>query len=707
MRHRLASAVLLVSAGCVVLFFAWIVLRIGGGDAVDVVDFVGPAVVAAVCAPFAVGRALTETTRNGRTGWWLLVACVVSLGLSSAIFSYYPFVLHVDAPALSLVDLTDQLGSALTIPALLVLVGRMVRTSKLRLYLDGGIVVGAIFLISWLTVFHAIYANTHVTTLEGVATLTHPILDVISVSVVVGAIANARRVTPSLVLAGLAVVTFASADTVFNLLAGLRMYDNGPNPADAGYPAGFVLIAIAARFRDAPGPVRERQLLSGPQVVMPYLPLAVASPIVLGQVATGRALDVVTQIVLVVVVALIVARQLLVVIESRALAASLDRTVDALGVALDQARELSAQREMLIEQAPVGVCHLDAELRVLDANLALQRMTGRPRDTMVGRPFLDLVHPADHGRDRSLSLDLVEGRIDHLHTEHRLVRADGTAMWCSQVVSRLPMSTERAPEFVSIIEDIADRREQARRAVHVQRQLLPLFAPRIAGYEIAGACLPAEDVSGDFYDWLVLPAGDVDVVVADVMGKGVGAALIMAVLRTALRSAAPGVGPAGRVRIAAESIAVGVTEEGLFVTLFYARLNPASGHLRYVDAGHGYCGIRKPSGEIAPLAVRSLPVGVRRDEDFEEGEAWLDPGDTLVVHSDGLVESEARTRTLDEFEPEFRRSGDAAEMVRRLIATVAGRQSDDVTVALIRRRPLDPAPRELVAVEAGIVLGSE
>jgi PAS domain S-box-containing protein len=328
-------------------------------------------------------------------------------------------------------------------------------------------------------------------------------------------------------------------------------------------------------------------------------------------------------------------------------------------------------------------------------------MMGRPRHTMVGRPILDLVHPADQGRERSLHRQLVEGRMDRVQTEHRLVRADGTTMWCSQLISPLPVSPDRAPEFISIIEDITDRREQAQRAVDVQRRLLPLTAPQIADYDIAGACLPAEDVSGDFYDWVVLPGGDVDIVVADVMGKGVGAALIMAVLRTALRAAAPSLGPAARVRIAADSIAVGVTEEGLFVTLFYARLRPASGRLRYVDAGHGYCGIRRSSGVIVPLAVRSLPVGVRRDEEFAEGEAWLEPGDTLVVHSDGLVEGESRTRTLDEFEPEFMRSGDAAEIVRRLIATVAGRQADDVTVAVVRRQPEARTARELVAVEAG------
>src|SRR5207249_5107094 len=133
--------------------------------------------------------------------------------------------------------------------------------------------------------------------------------------------------------------------------------------------------------------------------------------------------------------------------------------------------------------------------------------------------------------------------------------------------------------------------------------------PRLQGYELAAACLPAPDVGGDLYDWVGPWAGLLDITVADVMGRGLGAALVMATLRAALRSAPHQLGPAARVGLASESISHGLTDDGLFVTLFHARLDVRTGVLRYVDAGHGYCVIRRADGEVVPLESKSLPVG--------------------------------------------------------------------------------------------------
>jgi len=211
--------------------------------------------------------------------------------------------------------------------------------------------------------------------------------------------------------------------------------------------------------------------------------------------------------------------------------------------------------------------------------------------------------------------------------------------------------------------------------------------PTIAGYELAGSCRPAEDVAGDFYDWMLGDDGRVDVTVADVMGKGVGAALVMAVLRTALRSASPALGPAARLRIAAASMARGLGEEGLFVTLFQARLDMASGRVQYVDAGHGYCAIWTGDGRLVGLDARSLPLGVSGEEPFLEGTAHLDAGDSLVVYSDGLVERDEGTIQLTQFGPDLDDAEDAADMVRRLMERMPPKPADDVTVLVLRRQP--------------------
>src|SRR5256885_6917371 len=88
------------------------------------------------------------------------------------------------------------------------------------------------------------------------------------------------------------------------------------------------------------------------------------------------------------------------------------------------------------------------------------------------------------------------------------------------------------------------------------------------------------------------------------------------------------------------------SETGLFVTMFHARLELSTGRFGYVDAGHGYAAILRAGGDVALLGSRSLPLGVLEDEAFQEGVERLDPGDTLIVYSDGLVERDDHSLTL-------------------------------------------------------------
>jgi serine phosphatase RsbU (regulator of sigma subunit) len=169
------------------------------------------------------------------------------------------------------------------------------------------------------------------------------------------------------------------------------------------------------------------------------------------------------------------------------------------------------------------------------------------------------------------------------------------------------------------------------------------------------------------------------------MGKGVGAALVMATLRAALRSAPHELSPAARVSLASESISHGLTDDGLFVTLFHARLDVRTGVLRYVDAGHGYCVLRRADGETVRLISRSLPVGVLSEAVYEEGQVTMEPGDTLLAYTDGLVEIGDQTIGLGELTQELEGAQSAEEMVGRLVDRVRGQQGDDVTVVVLHR----------------------
>jgi serine phosphatase RsbU (regulator of sigma subunit) len=128
------------------------------------------------------------------------------------------------------------------------------------------------------------------------------------------------------------------------------------------------------------------------------------------------------------------------------------------------------------------------------------------------------------------------------------------------------------------------------------------------------------------------------------------------------------------------------TDSGLFATLFHGCLDPSTGTLRYVDAGHGYCVILHRGGEVERLSERSMPVGVLPVQEFNEGTARLEPGDSLLVYSDGLVETEERTIQPKELTAGLDESMHAAEVVRRLIARMPPSLSDDVTAVVLRRQ---------------------
>jgi PAS domain S-box-containing protein len=351
--------------------------------------------------------------------------------------------------------------------------------------------------------------------------------------------------------------------------------------------------------------------------------------------------------------------------------------------------DVAAERAIMSEQAPVGICRLDLDGRVTFANPALAEMFGHLAESIVGRPLREFMHPDDRAAVMATVAKVPDA--ERLTVEARGLRADGSVIWCSAKVGPLQESDGKVRGSVAMIEDVTARKQQSERAARIQRDLWPQTVPELEGYQLAGACRPAEDVAGDLYDWSVTPDGQLDITVADVMGKGIGAALVMATLRASLRSAPVHLGPAERLTLAAESTALGGDEEGLFATVFQARLRPDTGELSYVDAGHGYCAIRKVNGELVPLKEHSLPVWVRSDEDFREGRLVLKPGEMLVVHSDGLVELGDEPTSLGEYSAELDRAGDAEEAVTGLLGQMPARLPDDVTVMVLRRLAQVPA----------------
>lgn len=227
------------------------------------------------------------------------------------------------------------------------------------------------------------------------------------------------------------------------------------------------------------------------------------------------------------------------------------------------------------------------------------------------------------------------------------------------------------------------------RAAEVQRGLQPhASALVVPGYELAGICLASTIVGGDLLDWYRTPDGDVVATLGDVMGKGMGAAIMMATVRGAMRAAGRIYAPSEAVEHAAATLDEDLRETGTHVTMCHMRLRPSSGDFAFADVGHGLCLLVRADGTPMRPPIGGLPLGIRPGERWTEFSSVLRPGDALVSFSDGLLELyDGGVRTaFTEVIAVTRQAGSAAEIVDHFAAL--GRRNhlaDDIAVLALRR----------------------
>ncbi|WP_028279571.1 SpoIIE family protein phosphatase [Arthrobacter sp. H5] len=237
----------------------------------------------------------------------------------------------------------------------------------------------------------------------------------------------------------------------------------------------------------------------------------------------------------------------------------------------------------------------------------------------------------------------------------------------------------------------AASRDELDRASMVQKSLLPGQTLGLPGYEMAGRFQPSRAVGGDFYDWYAAPHG-LHLTVADAMGKGMGAALIAATVRAVMRSASAEPNLDTAFAAASRALESDLEQSGSFVTAFHARLHADDGTLKYIDAGHGLALHIKANGNNVRLPSCGPPIGAWPGQSWATANVSLEPGDTLAVVSDGLLDifddvdefSEA-VATVIEDSASTRAACDAVASMTNGAAV-----SDDVTVVLISRNRREP-----------------
>ena len=279
-----------------------------------------------------------------------------------------------------------------------------------------------------------------------------------------------------------------------------------------------------------------------------------------------------------------------------------------------------------------------------------------------------------------------------------LVQGSALATWgltfgATTAVAVLLVSLYRVQlELQSSRRQLARKEAELSFALEVQQALFPRHLPESNGLEFAAVCIPARGISGDYYDVMQFPGGRLVFAIADISGKGISAAILMANVQALLRTLSETGMPPAEVCKRLNRHLHQVTDESKFATFFYAEWNAADRRLSYVNAGH-YAPVMLGSLCGRQLSEGGFPLGMFPSSEFQTGEVTLQAGDLLALYSDGITE--AASKSGEEFgdwrlqaEIERRSKKGLAEIQAGVLEAVrswAGDElEDDMTLLMVR-----------------------
>ena len=270
------------------------------------------------------------------------------------------------------------------------------------------------------------------------------------------------------------------------------------------------------------------------------------------------------------------------------------------------------------------------------------------------------------------------------------------------VASPARADDDTALEVVRLAEKLAERLDVERRAERelslareVQAKLFPQRLPSLRTLELAARCIQARSVGGDYYDFIELGPEQVGLVLADVSGKGVHAALRMANLQAHVRSQAASA-PQDPLRVLrlVNRMLCEATPAGHFATLFFGVYNDASRRFSYINCGHNPAFCLRRDGSVERLGATATVLGIFEDWECALGRLPMHPGDLLAIYSDGITEA---TRQNEQFGEErliealrLDPASPVEDAVTHVLARVqefsSGEQMDDLTLVVARVR---------------------
>lgn len=310
--------------------------------------------------------------------------------------------------------------------------------------------------------------------------------------------------------------------------------------------------------------------------------------------------------------------------------------------------------------------------------------------------LFDVVMVVNMGRSTASAIGALRagaGRLESGDLAHRIpVRGEDDLWDVARAFNEAAAGLERGRELEKERDRLENELELARR---IQSHLLPAAAPAVAGWQIAGASESARQVGGDYYDHIDLGGGRMVLVIADVSGKGVPAALLMSAFRAALVSQELATAEPAAVAARLNGFLHKSVESGRFVTAFVGFLDLASGRMVYVNAGHNPPYLLRAGGGEETLEQGGTILGILPAFPFTSGEAAMRPGDLLALYTDGVTEGANAAGEMwgeARLVEALRRLADAP--AARIVETVVGEvrafegatgPADDITMLVAKR----------------------
>jgi sigma-B regulation protein RsbU (phosphoserine phosphatase) len=347
-----------------------------------------------------------------------------------------------------------------------------------------------------------------------------------------------------------------------------------------------------------------------------------------------------------------------------------------------------------VRAEPPDLILLDIRMPEMDGYQVCERLKADSRSHEIPIIFISALD-ATQDKVRAFSTGGVDYVTKPFQVEEVLARVE-THLALRKLQKQLQDANERLQHANEKME-----RELAL-AGEVQASFLPRTLPDIPSWQLSVTLKPSRETSGDFYDFNLLPSGRLGILVADVVDKGAGAALFMALSWILIRTYA-GEYPeqpelvlkAVNHRILAE------TQTNQFVTVFYGILDPATGGLAYCSAGHSppclFSAQNDP--DVQELFRTGMPLGITDDATWEQGRVQMAPGDVLVLYTDGVTEARnaqglffGEDRLLESVRADLQRPAqDIRDAVLADIHRFVGDapQSDDIALAVIVRDVVD------------------